>query len=206
MKRTPAFDDVAIRRETLVSFRARARMGKETTTTCKSFERELLERVSTPYGHCPARGYHLGRRISWLYHACDTIPRYAIMARHCTDTLSAVFYDDAPRSCAELRRYILDCQRQTNQRPQARQGWDFSVVRSNFRFVLGRLELIELLRGFRIQLKFGFFLHDGKANKETFGVKGAGGLTCCMACLNCGNFKANSRGKDFLPWLVAWHV
>ena len=206
---------------------------------CKSFERELHDRVnqSTPYGPLIVQqeATTLGGESlvvdflnphAWLYHACDTIPRYAkFMARHCTETLSAVFYDDETKPGNVLRPDLARSfvgiywiVKEFPERVRNKQAFwipivylkskDLKLVKGGisalyvqiFDLFWGDLNLEHgvLLPGFRIQLKFGFFLHDGKANKETFGVKGAGGLKCCMACLNCGNFKANSRGKEML--------
>ena len=35
------------------------------------------------------------------------------------------------------------------------------------------------------KFKYGFMIVDEKCEKEVFGVKGAGGVKCCLSCFNC---------------------
>ena len=42
-----------------------------------------------------------------------------------------------------------------------------------------------LVKFMHIKLAYGFITVDEKAEKETFGVKGASGLRMCMSCANC---------------------
>ena len=40
-------------------------------------------------------------------------------------------------------------------------------------------------RGRRFKLKYGSMIADEKCENEVDGVKGAGGVKCCLSCLNC---------------------
>jgi len=42
-----------------------------------------------------------------------------------------------------------------------------------------------LVRGRLVRFRYGFVIVDEKAEKELFGLKGAGGMRMCASCLNC---------------------
>ena len=55
-----------------------------------------------------------------------------------------------------------------------------------------------MTRGRIFRFKYGFMIVDEKAEKEILGIKGTGGLRCCVSCLNCVRTKRRIRAGSGL--------